>query len=260
MRSPKPTLKTSVGRAEEGENHFRGRRVGEELAGRATQWSAVALAVGHRELDAKQAALLDDLVVCSLAADPHIWPLKVTRIVSAFGRPVPAVVAGMLSTAGGFMGWGTYAPAARLLVRLGEARDIRASVLEELEERSHLPGFGVAFRAEDERAVAFRSCAHQRGATKGRYWTVLEVAEEVMRSRGAPANIAAVTAAALLDLGFDPTQIHAIGPLLLLPNYLANAVEGAAQAPELLRRLPADTIDDRTPAPRKSPRALGEDR
>ncbi|MCR9162322.1 MAG: hypothetical protein ACE37F_31345 [Nannocystaceae bacterium] len=259
MRSP-PSLPTTVGRAERGDNLFRGHSVASELAGRATRWRAVALAVGHPDLHPDHEALLDDMVVCSLAADPHIWPLKVTRIVAAFGRVVPAIATGMLCTAGGFMGWGTYAPAARFLVDLREAADPAAKLEAWLETTRHIPGFGVAFRGEDERAIAFRRCATDRGATTGAHWQALELAEARLRPRGAPPNIAALSAAVLLDVGFSPAQIDALGPVLLLPNYLANAVEGAAQAPELLRRLPADALDDRTPPPRESPRAGGRDR
>lgn len=68
-------------------------------------------------------------------------------------------------------------------------------------------------------------------------------------------NIAAATAAVFLDVGFSPSQIGSLGPVLLLPNYLANAVEGAEQAPLILQRLPTEAIDDQTPSPRLSPRA-----
>lgn len=251
-----PRLPTLVGRADLHDNQFRGHAVS-NMAGRHATWSALSVAVGHRALDAREAALLDDIVVCSLAADPRIWPLKVVRIVAAYGRPVPAMLAGMSSTAGGFMGWGTYAPAARFLARVAEASSQAARealVAAHREAKRLVPGFGVAFREEDERAVALRGCLTARDYT-GTHWSNALLLEGMLRPLGAPMNIAAASAAVLLDLGFTAEQIDALGPLLLLPNYLANAVEGAAQSPSILRTLPAEHIDDQTPPPRLSPRA-----
>lgn len=250
-------LPTSVGRADRGENQFRGFAVGAQLAGQLRHWSALSLAVGHRALSERECEILGDIVVCSLAADPHIWPLKVTRLVSSFGNAVPALVAGILSTAGGFMGWGTYAPASRFLRALADtpASDREAYVDAEVARLRHIPGFGVAFRDQDERATALAKCVPDRGFDSGKHWKALLAANEFLERRGVPMNIAAATAALLLDVGFSPSQIEVLGPLLLLPNYLANAAEGAEQAPEILRRLPSESIEDRTPSPRLSPRA-----
>ncbi len=255
-----PTLKTSVSRAEHGENQFRGYAVGRELAGRVSHWFAVALAVGHRGLDDVGVGLFDDIAVCTLSADPHIWPLKVTRLATCYGALVPGLAAGMLSTSGGIIGWGTYEPAARMLVRLAEADDIRPALDAERRDTRHLPGFGVAFRDEDERAVMLKRCVRRRNMDRGRYWQTMLRADEYLRSLRAPVNIGGATTAILLDLGFTPEQMQPIILSMLVPNYLANAVEGAAQAPAILRQLPAHTIEDRTPPPRKSPRARGEDR
>ncbi|MGH1345484.1 MAG: hypothetical protein ACRBN8_28225 [Nannocystales bacterium] len=250
-------LPTSVGRADRGENQFRGFAVGSQLAGKTEHWSALSLAVGHRCLSQRECEILGDVVVCSLAADPHIWPLKVTRLVSSFGNGVPALAAGMLSTAGGFMGWGTYAPAASFLQSLAALplaeRDTHLDA--EVERLHHIPGFGVAFREQDERAVALAKCVRSRGYEDGEHWRTLIAADARLQPRGAPMNIAAATAAVFLDRGFSPAQLGALGPVLLLPNYLANAVEGAEQSPQMLQRLPSETIEDRTPAPRLSPRA-----
>ncbi len=255
-----PRIPTRVGRAEQHDNRFRGHTVS-QMAGGHTTWSALSLAVGHRALDAREAALLDDIVVCSLAADPRIWPLKVVRLVAAYGRPVPAILAGVSSTAGGFMGWGTYAPAAQFLERVAQAPSQSARealVAAQREERRMIPGFGVAFRARDERAAALRGCLEAREYT-GAYWSTALLLEDILVPLGAPMNIAAASAAVLLDLGFAVEQIAALGPLLLLPNYLANAVEGAEQRPSILRTLPAAYIEDKTPPPRLSPRAAAKD-
>lgn len=249
------TLHTKVGKAEPTENQFRGFAVGADLAGRASNWSALSLAVGHPGLCEERSALLDDLVVCSLAADPHIWPLKVARLLSSYGHVLPGVAAGILCTDGGFVGWAPYAAAATVLSSFADADDFDGALEESLQRSQRLPGFGVAFREQDERVVAFRRCVAQRGLDQERYWQTFERLDDRLRRRGAPANIGSASAAALLDAGFTPSQIGVFGVLLLFPNYVANAVEGADQAPRLLRTLPAEAIEDRTPPARMSPRA-----
>ncbi len=256
---PPPALRTRVAQARWGDNRFWGYSVLAELAGTTTQWSAISLAVGHRRLTDREARLLDDVIVCSLAADPRIWPLKVVRLLSAYGNVAPGLVAGVLCTEGGFMGWRAYAPAATFLqtiARDAPSSDARIAMLDALRARGdYAPGFGVAFRRADERATALARCVRSREMDGGRFWTLLQEVDALLRPRGAPMNIAAASAAVFLDLGFTPAQLEALGPYLLFPNYLANALEGATQAPSLLRRLPADNLEDRTPPPRRSPRA-----
>jgi hypothetical protein len=53
-----------------------------------------------------------------------------------------------------------------------------------------------------------------------------------------------------------PAQIGYLAVALMHNVVIANAVEGAAQAPAVLRKLPAGTLSYKGHSARKSPRAL----
>jgi hypothetical protein len=122
-------------------------------------------------------------------------------------------------------------------------------------EHRHLYGFGVPFRAYDERLVAFRAALGKRGTVGGPFWQLAQrfwrIAKETRRIE---VNIIGATAAICLDLGFTPAQVAPMAVMLLTPTFLGNATEAAAQSPEVLKRLPPESIAYVGPAPRESPR------
>lgn len=253
-------IKTRVARAQWGDNRFCGHSVVDELAGNASTWQVLALAVGHTTLPPKDIPVLEDMIVCCVAADPRIWPLKTTRLISAYGHATAGMIAGMYCTEDSPFGWRSCFIAAEFLQELSDLdRDeATADVTARLRANQRLPGYGVAFREQDERVTALGSCLERRAPLETRYW---QLARSVTEIEGAPPmNIGSACAAVLLDRGFTPQQIHALGPYIAFPNYLANALEGAKQAPAHLRTLPEHTIDDRTPKPRKSPRASAREK
>ena len=256
-------LATRVGHARWGDNRFRGHSVADELAGTTDLWSLVALAVGHRRLGADECAILDDLATCGCAADPRIWPLKAVRLASAFGRFTPGLVAGLLATDGAHGPSAVRSCAESLLAlaaELGEAGDdarLEAIVAARLVDPSRpLPGFGVAAREVDERSVTFARCLVRRGVTPGPQWSFFVRVEAATRAlRGLSANFGGTMAAILLDLGLAPAQIPAFVLTVLYASLVANAHEGAEQAPAVLRELPPTAIDYVGSPPRRSPRA-----
>ncbi len=256
------SLPTRVGRAQWGDNRFGGLSVMRELAGKASWWRIIARGVAGRDLTMRQCALLDDLAASACAADPRIWPLKAVRIGAAFGHIAPALATGLFAT-DGLHGPASVTACSALLhaiaEELGDGDDDR---LQQLVDRRleatirPLPGFGVARRAHDERVVAFARCVDDRDAAELPWWSLLRRIESIaIARRQTPANIAGATAAALLDCGFTTPQSAALATVVMFPSLLANAHEGAAQAPAVLQRLPATAIRYVGPPPRKSPRA-----
>lgn len=251
-------IRTNVAAARWGDNRYRGFSVRDELAGRIDTWSAISLAVGHRRLTTAEAAVLDDVAVCALAADPRIWPLKIVRLLSSYGHVTTGTIAGIYCTEAARIGWRAYFIAGEFLAELSECADAsarQANLSARLSRKENLPGYGVAHRDRDERATALSTCLESKGRTTGKHWKLAHEIEDLLAPKGIHINMGAAGAAVMMDLGFLPTQLLAMGPYLVYANYLANAVEGAAQAPEILQRLPSDTIEDRTPSPRLSPRA-----
>jgi len=258
-------LETRVGLAQWGDNRFRGHSVANELVGSSDLWSLVALAVGHRRLTPLEAAILDDLATSGCAADPRIWPLKAVRLGSAYGRFTPGLIAGLLATDGAH-GPGSVRLCAESLLSIaaelgadGDDAALDAIVARRLGDAENpLHGFGVAAREHDERAVTFAKCLAKRGVAIGAMWRIFARTEaSTRRVRGISANFGGTMAAILLDLGLGPAQIPAFVLTVLYPSLVANAHEGAAQAPEVLRELPRGSVRYVGPAPRKSPRAGG---
>jgi hypothetical protein len=257
----RPTLLTRVGRAEWGENRFRGYAVLGELRGESW-WSLLSLSVGGRRLTREAAGVLDDVARAFLAADPRIWPLKAIRLLSSYGSQDVALGGAYVFFEGARVGPAAVGRSAHLLWWLreqgaGEGSAVTRDLLarrSELGER--IDGFGVAARPFDERLQALACDLEARGRTTGAFWTILRHAEQAMRElRGLPANIALGVAAACLDLGFSPDQVQGLACVIALPPLLANAFEGARQVPELLRVLPLEHVHYAGPTRRQSPRA-----
>jgi hypothetical protein len=254
-------LRTRVGHAGHGDNRFRGLGV-HDATGTLPYWSLVARAVGHAGLDDEACAVLDALSVASSAADPRIWPLKAVRLGSAYGSATLGMTAGMLVT-DGVHGPRICAEAATWIgavaaeVGFAPSDDALARAMAPWFARQvfPLPGLGVAAREVDERVVAFADWCARTSRAIGPHWILMRRIEAIaIAARRTPLNITGAAAAVLLDLGFSPAQMHLPAVMLVMPCFVANAVEGAAQAPEVLRALPDTSVRYVGAPPRRSPR------
>jgi hypothetical protein len=258
-------LPTHVAHSEFGANRFFGFSI-PDLAGQETLTSMVALAVSGRRMTPEERAVLDDVAVSSVLADPRIWPLKIARLVSSYGSCLPAMVATILGIEDGLVGHWTTRECAHHFIELArEAPDptpesLRGPIERRLREGKALFGFGVPFRPQDERLLCLRGRIVARGRDGLLYWRLLEAAAVVMRSLkpSREPNATAGVTAALLDLGFTPDQVPVLAVTLGQTDFLANAVEGAEQRAAVLRRLPDDCIRYVGKPPRTSPRAKAE--
>lgn len=257
------TLPTRVGRASGDHNEYFGYSVSSELAGAETVTGLIAMAVTGRRPSEEVRAVLDDIGVVVTVADPRIWPLKLTRLVSAYGRSLPAVAAAYLCVEDGAVGHWTGGTGAARLIELHASIcgrvDDREAIAREVERvlggNGRWMGFGVPFRQEDERVVALRRRLEARGRAGLPYWRLFEsVSAVVLELKRLRPNISIAVGAACLDLGFTPRQASLLSVALGQTDYLANAVEGAEQAPEVLRELPAQNVRYVGPPARPSPR------
>lgn len=255
-----PPLVTRVGHASWGDNLFRGYSVDAELAGSTSYWGVVSLAIGGPRLDSTDEGVLDDIATCSLAADPRIWPMKLARLGSAYGHYTTGLFAGMMSAEHAQVGIHAVPGIARLLVEIGQRLDGGATLRSEVErilaKESRFPGFGVPFRDEDERVVSLRRCIEARGRAGRRYWALMcRIEAHLSERRRLSPNFAAALGSLLLDLGFSIEQVSPMSAIAVIPNFLANAIEGAQQHPAVLQRLPDHAISYVGCPPRESPRA-----
>lgn len=250
-------LKTRVAKTGWGDHRFRGHAVYADLLGRTSTSQLLALTLGV-ELGPNEGQLLDEMIVSSALADPHIWPLKLTRVAGVHGGSVMSgLTAGLLACEGPVTGAGPVTPMAELLHRLVgldpaiATNEIRSMI----GAGARLPGFGVPARKVDERVVALTRCIVARGRDSLPYWTLWTRMAEETRLRNVEPNIASAFTAAALDLGFPPERIESLFVLALLPCFLANAVEGAEQQPDILRQVPTEDLQYHGPTRRKSARA-----
>lgn len=254
-------LITRVAHAGHGSHRFFGHDLFGELLGKESFTGMVALSIVGRRISTEDKELLDCLSVVLSVADPRIWPLKINRLVGAYGGTLAAFGA-QLCVEGDLIGMWSAGYAAQTLMELRTSltkspdETPEAELVAFLETKKRLTGYGVPFRPRDERLDALRECLEKRGRTSLTFWRLQErMSEIVLRTRGIAPNIVIGAAAMLLDMGFEARQVSAMAHFFNYPVFVANAVEAANQAPAILRRLPDETIDYIGPPPRVSARA-----
>jgi hypothetical protein len=251
------------------EHAYFGWRAFAELTGADPFAGLLALSVSGRRLSREEAALLDDVAASWTIADPRIWPLKVTRLVSSYGRPLAGVAAGLLACDCHYVGGFEVSPAAaRLLTsvreQVGDAVDDEEAVAAALARRPArrlIPdGFGVPFREHDERLPVLRDCLERRGRAGLPYWRLLEsMAAVFRRERKVEPNVGAAFAAICLDLGLASDDLGILSVALGTHMFFANAVEGARQQAAVLRCVPEEWVEYVGKEARVSPRAQAAD-
>ena len=264
-----PSIVTRAGKSLWGDNRLRGFGILRDLAGTDTYWSLVSLALGGRRLSEEDSRILDDICVSGLAADPRIWPLKISRIVASHGASISAFCAAYLALEDAIIGPWNSGHAASFLADLkrdlnGRSEDdaaIGKAVRKLLADGKRLRGFGVPFRHEDERVNALARCLERRGRIDEPHWRLMRAVENAsVEMKGLHVNIAGATAAALLDMGFAPKQISGLTMAMSSSAVLVNVSEETESPNAVLRKLPDDYIEYVGEPPRISPRAIEKDR
>jgi hypothetical protein len=260
----RPVLITRVGHVGPDHHRFRGFEVGGELVGHESYWSVISLAIGGPRIDPGLSRLLDDLATSLVGPDPRIWPWKLCRLMSAYGRFSVGMAGPLIMMSSGRVGPAALASVARFFDELArelgpELADdgaLRRAVERKLEHVPRPPGFGTPFRNQDERNAPIIALVRAHGRENGRHFSLVQrAAPLVFQQTQLPMNAAALVSGLCLDLGFSPEQIDVFGILLLVSNLVANSFEGSREAPAVLRRLPAEFVRYVGHAARRSPRA-----
>jgi hypothetical protein len=268
MTSVAPRLATRTAHWGYEEHRYFGSAVFGELRGRESFAGLMALSVLGRRLPEKACALLDEAAICLTMADPRIWPLKLTRLVAAYGHAMPAVAAGLLIQEEARIGPWAMLKAAETLVALeceigahaDDAAHVERILLSYVQAQAFMWGFGTPFRARDERLVAFRKSVEHHGCLGRPYFRIFEALAEVVKAeRRAPPNMGMAVAAVLLDQGLTPREIGPMTVALMQHMFFAQAVEGAEQAPDCLRKLPSEFVHYIGKEARRSPRSQAQD-
>lgn len=248
-----------------GENRYFGHGALADLFGNETLTGLVAMAITGRRPTNEQRSVLDEVAVVMTSADPRIWPLKLTRIVSSYGGTLAGFAAGHLAMEGDTIGPWIIGHSATQLQELrlavGEGIDdpavVAATITAFVSRTKRIFGFGVPLRSSDERMDAL-----ERRVVGGKrenlpHWRLqLALSRHVRDVKGLPPNIGVGVAAILLDSGYTPYEASALTIFLNENVFVANAVEGALQAQPSLQKLPTEYVRYAGMPDRESPRAL----
>ncbi|MEO7732360.1 MAG: hypothetical protein ABIY55_15425 [Kofleriaceae bacterium] len=216
-------------------------------------------------MDAEVLGVMDDIASVMSVADPRIWPLKLGRVVAAYGNGLAAMAALTLAFDSDVLGPWTCRQSAQWLAdlradlgpQLADPAAVEAAMFRRLERGDRLSGLGVPIRGQDERLVALGVCMQNRGRDQLPNWTLLQTVSEILyRRKKLRPNIGLGLSAACLDAGFVPAQIGYLVIALNQNVIVANSFEGQAQAPAALRQLPAGSLHYKGRPPRTSPRAV----
>jgi hypothetical protein len=253
--TPMQPIETRVGLILDNDNRFLGRSTYTEWlrdAKAPTDLWAAALGIS---VDNSARSVLRVLAVCLTSPDARVWPLKLTRLLSSHGDAAVGFFAAQLVSSGRTMGPGTVTGAAALLKQWALLDDDgRAALLATARAQPKLrwAGFGVPFRATDERLVALRSAIASTPAAAGRHWMAMaQLVDEVAGFSSASPNVILGTAALLLDLGVVPDQCGVGVSMLVSHMFLAHAVE-ASSTDAALQTLPSSSVSYAGPGPRSS--------
>ncbi len=246
------------------DNRFCGHSVFGELATTTRNpTDLLLLAFGLRVADA-DLELVRCMALALCSPDARVWPLKMTRTLASYGNPVAGFFGAQLANASDRMGPGTATPSAQSLTWIAaqvgpdgaECDDaaVEGAVARHLAERGRIAGFGVPFRAEDERLVALRSMIAPHDAVRRPLWRMFLRVEAVMRAKEQlPPNIVMALAALLLDLGLSAHRAGMFLTMMMAPTFSAHALEASEQDGPLLQELPAAALEYQGAAPRRSP-------
>jgi len=258
-------IPSRVGKALYGENLFFGYRTLADLLGEETLTGLVSTAVKGRRPSEAERRILDAIAVISTSADPHIWPLKMLRLVSSYGSVLAGYCACQVAVEGERIGYwiagGAAAVLAELRVAVGDRMDDPAAVADAITEHlrhgGRVIGFGVPLRKTDERMDALSAYVAREGLGRGVHWRLqVALADHLGRERGIPPNVGVGIGAVLLDLGYTPRQVSALAHFLAQPCFAAHAVEAAQQQAPEMQKLGDEDVDYVGPARRESPRAI----
>ena len=254
-----------VGHIGDDDNRFCGAAVFADLAERfVSPLDLLGLGFGMPPLDDDAREIIRCVSLCLTSPDARVWPLKMTRLLSSYGNSMAGYFGAQLASFSDRMGPGTASYAAASLrwlqARLptdATAEQVTAAVAEHVATRGRIAGFGVPFRREDERLLSLHRLLAGHPALQRPFWRLhLRVVDALRASAKLEPNIVFPMTALLTDLGLSAERTGLFFSLLMNHTFAAHAMEAAEQDAAHLQTLPPASLDDRSRALRRSPRAV----
>ncbi len=245
-------IDTRVGHILDGDNRFFGRSVFDDWSrSLVSQLDAMLAALGVREITPINRESLRLISLGLMSPDARIWPLKLTRLIASYGDPAAGYFGGQLVSTGKIMGPGTMVGAAKGLAWIAEqvgedpSDAVVAEALAAWRARSggRMAGFGVPFRAHDERRVAVLQMAKATPIERRRHWRLHE--QVVLAMVGHEPNCVVTFAGMLLDVGVAPELCGLALSVAMGHVFLAHAVEASTVDGERAHAIPVEQVEYR---------------
>ncbi len=258
-------VRTEFGRAALETAHVRGFDVYRDLVG-DDFWSLFSVAIGSRRLTPDECAACDALSSMAIG-DPRIWPMKVARLISAYGHAFSGVATAFAILDRAPMGAWPVRGATRFFQEItsagppdSDAERMRSAMDARLGGGGRIEGFGVPARDQDERNSVLETAIAQIWTPPRRHWALyLEARAHARKRWGLEANLASCVAAIASDLGYDPPQASMFTTAFVYWGIAGNALAGTIESPERVREIPVEFVEWVGSPPRKSPRALADE-
>lgn len=258
-----PVIETRVGLIVEGDNRFMGASVFHALhLTHLSPLDTLLAAFGVPQLSDldREALRLASLVLIS--PDARVWPLKLCRLLSSYGSPLVGTFAAQLVLKTQMLGPITIGAAAAGLIafraRIQAGMPARESLtVWKTACNGRIPGFGVPFRAQDERLVALRGFVGPAGLASRPFWQTNEQLFALTEDGPEVPNIALGLAGLLLDVGISPENTGLVAAQLMAPVYVAHALEASQTDRHILPHLPPSAVNYRGIPPRNLGEAPG---
>jgi len=254
---------TRIGHIGFGDHRFRGYSVLNELIDSTDGLALTWLGISGRSLLSEERDIIRLMTLAATAADARVWPVKITRLLSAYGNAYAGFLGGQLATPSERIGAGSLERTAHTLKEFMDAIEdkggeidattITPLLLKYLEKNPILNGFGVPFRDVDERLVALMKRISGHPAEKKPFWRLAAVLMTLMRElKKVEPNVGIAMGALLLDLGIPPEKAAIVCSILMMsPLFAAHALEASQPEYNHWRALSADQINY-TGTPRRS--------
>jgi hypothetical protein len=235
-------IDTRVGHIGYHDHRFCGRSVFEQMGAELSSPSdALAMALGLTPDDDDREALRL-VTLCTTSPDARVWPLKLCRLLSSWGDPMVGFFGAQLVSAGRLMGSGTASGCAAALCFVAEqsAGDLSDEAVGaavdrwRAEKSRRISGFGVPFRAHDERLMALRRAVAGTPLERRPYWRLQERVAAALASRiPEQPNVVLGDTALLLDAGVAPERCSMALALCMSHMFVAHALEATTDGPAL---------------------------
>jgi hypothetical protein len=243
-------IKTRVGLTTLQNNYYCGFDVSKDLVGVYDTLDLITLSAINRKLRAEEKKTIYALGTSQCVADPHAWPLKITRR----GARNVSFFHGMASALSYFekakIGPHQTKISAELLLEWTKTSQ-KEELVTRYDGQPVLPGFGVFGRPKDERVIAFKQWLSDTNFETGIHFSAYEALILALPERNE--NNTLITAAILLDMGFSLHDMESLAFFLLLPPVFSNALEAAKDQNLEMQTIPGP-IEYKGPASRTSPR------